>query len=141
MSEGGIPLDEQPTLLTSEPLYTDSEETPPPDPENTAELAAVGGAEDTDDPDGSSSSVETFDPGAPRTFESAGVAEPTPPARVEAATLALGDPTTEAVTCPECGAMQQVALSRREANDFCRNCDFPLFWTPALVIRGDQNMS
>ena len=39
------------------------------------------------------------------------------------------------VTCPECGAVQDVHLNRRESIDFCRNCDFPLFWTPSEVIR------
>jgi hypothetical protein len=39
------------------------------------------------------------------------------------------------VICPECGTSAQVALNRREAQDFCARCDFPLFWTPADVIR------
>lgn len=39
------------------------------------------------------------------------------------------------VTCPECGATQEVHLNRRDAVDFCRRCDFPLFWTPSRVTR------
>lgn len=40
-----------------------------------------------------------------------------------------------AVACPECGTSAPVALNRRDAQDFCAKCDFPLFWTPAEVIR------
>lgn len=32
------------------------------------------------------------------------------------------------VTCPSCGAVSAVAESRRAADDFCRSCDYPLFW-------------
>lgn len=47
-----------------------------------------------------------------------------------------GAPTTgELVTCPECGTSAGVTLNRREAADFCRNCDYPLFWTPTVVLR------
>jgi hypothetical protein len=42
--------------------------------------------------------------------------------------------TSEFVTCPECGTTAMVNLRRRESNDFCRNCDFPLFWTPSQVL-------
>lgn len=28
-----------------------------------------------------------------------------------------------------------VTLNRRESQDFCRKCDFPLFWTPSTVLR------
>jgi hypothetical protein len=34
-----------------------------------------------------------------------------------------------------------IVLNRREASDFCRNCDFPLFWTPAAVLREDSMRS
>jgi uncharacterized paraquat-inducible protein A len=37
------------------------------------------------------------------------------------------------IICPECGAHGMVAPSRRESADFCAQCDFPLFWTPAAV--------
>ncbi len=41
----------------------------------------------------------------------------------------------EPVTCPECGTTATATLNRREARDFCRTCDFPLFWTPTAVLR------
>ncbi|HEY3737415.1 MAG TPA: hypothetical protein VGL26_08210 [Jatrophihabitans sp.] len=43
--------------------------------------------------------------------------------------------TQELVTCPECGTTAMITLNRREAKDFCRNCDFPLFWTPSAIQR------
>lgn len=41
---------------------------------------------------------------------------------------------SEQVTCPECGTVAMVALTRRESTDFCVSCDFPLFWTPSKVM-------
>jgi hypothetical protein len=41
----------------------------------------------------------------------------------------------ELVTCPDCGTTAMITLNRREARDFCRNCDFPLFWTPSAIQR------
>jgi hypothetical protein len=40
-----------------------------------------------------------------------------------------------AVVCPECGTPASATLNRRDAQDFCVKCDFPLFWTPTEVIR------
>ncbi len=40
----------------------------------------------------------------------------------------------ELVTCPECGLAATVDLTRRNATDFCRNCDYPLFWARGTVI-------
>jgi hypothetical protein len=48
---------------------------------------------------------------------------------------AMPPPATEVITCPECGTTAQVTLNRREAMDFCRTCDYPLFWTPSKVVR------
>ncbi len=45
--------------------------------------------------------------------------------------------TTETVTCPECGTVAAVALNRRDSGDFCRNCDYPLFWVPSRIVLGD----
>lgn len=51
---------------------------------------------------------------------------------------------TETITCPECGTIATVTLNRRDSADFCRNCDYPLFWTPSRVLHdrsldaGDQ---
>lgn len=55
---------------------------------------------------------------------------------IEATTAsAMPPPATEVITCPECGTTAQVTLNRRESMDFCRTCDYPLFWTPAKVVR------
>ena len=37
------------------------------------------------------------------------------------------------VTCPECGTVTELPAIRRAADEFCRHCDFPLFWTPSAV--------
>lgn len=50
-------------------------------------------------------------------------------------------PTADQVVCPECGASAIVTLNRRESVDFCRNCDYPLFWTPATVLRSASDRS
>ena len=42
----------------------------------------------------------------------------------------------EPVVCPQCGTPGMVSANRRDASDFCAECDFPLFWTPTAVIRG-----
>ena len=54
-----------------------------------------------------------------------------------ASTVAAAMPPAlaETVTCPECGTIAQVTLNRRESMDFCRTCDYPLFWTPTKVVR------
>lgn len=41
----------------------------------------------------------------------------------------------ELLTCPECGTAARVTLNRRDAQDFCRVCDYPLFWTPTAIQR------
>jgi hypothetical protein len=48
---------------------------------------------------------------------------------------------SELVTCPECGNTAVVTLNRRQSEDFCRNCDFPLFWTPSEVVLGDRGLT
>src|SRR5262245_26909484 len=52
---------------------------------------------------------------------------------------ALIEPS-DSVTCPECGTVGVVALTRRDATDFCRNCDYPLFWTPAQILLGSDRV-
>jgi hypothetical protein len=47
----------------------------------------------------------------------------------------------ETVTCPECGTIAQISLNRRESMDFCRTCDYPLFWTPSNVVRDGSGVS
>ncbi|WP_066589124.1 hypothetical protein [Cellulomonas timonensis] len=62
---------------------------------------------------------------------------------------AAGDPARPTVmptarACPQCGLPGSVVGSRRSAEDFCRRCDFPLFWAGdrverALVDEGVQD--
>jgi predicted RNA-binding Zn-ribbon protein involved in translation (DUF1610 family) len=37
------------------------------------------------------------------------------------------------LTCPECGTPAMVTVTRRESTDFCRKCDYPLFWVPSRI--------
>lgn len=37
-------------------------------------------------------------------------------------------PTEVTIVCPECGTPSAVALARRDADDFCPTCDYPMFW-------------
>jgi ssDNA-binding Zn-finger/Zn-ribbon topoisomerase 1 len=60
----------------------------------------------------------------------------TPPAP-EPSAPAPGVSRQEQVTCPECGTPAPVTLTRRESADFCRRCDFPLFWTPTTIQLGE----
>lgn len=50
-------------------------------------------------------------------------------------TVAVMPPAkTEQITCPECGRVSMVTLTRRESVDFCESCDYPLFWTPNRIL-------
>jgi hypothetical protein len=60
---------------------------------------------------------------------------PTEPSPSVLATAAAG-PATEMITCPECGTTALVTLNHRQSQDFCRNCDYPLFWVPTRVVLG-----
>jgi hypothetical protein len=73
----------------------------------------------------STSSIETV----PDAQAIDGPAETHAPAVVEVITPAA----TEVLTCPECGTTATVTVNRRDAADFCRKCDFPMFWTPSRV--------
>jgi hypothetical protein len=33
--------------------------------------------------------------------------------------------------------VQEVAVNRREASDFCHKCDYPLYWTQSQIYRDD----
>jgi hypothetical protein len=35
---------------------------------------------------------------------------------------------TSDVTCPSCGTVSHFDQMRRDAQEFCRRCDYPLFW-------------
>jgi uncharacterized paraquat-inducible protein A len=37
------------------------------------------------------------------------------------------------VICPECGTLAELPAIRRAADEFCKHCDYPLFWTPSAV--------
>lgn len=37
-------------------------------------------------------------------------------------------PATTTLVCPGCSVPATVTLSRRDADDFCPRCDYPLFW-------------
>ena len=78
-------------------------------------------------------------PPAPSTGSSL---EPPPqqalPAPPEPSVLAASDPAaaTDQITCPECGTTAFVTLNHRSSGDFCRVCDYPLFWVPTRVLLG-----
>lgn len=37
------------------------------------------------------------------------------------------------ITCPECGLITTLPGIRRSADEFCRHCDYPLFWAPTAL--------
>lgn len=41
------------------------------------------------------------------------------------------------VNCPECGTAAMIEPNRRDAQDFCLRCDFPLFWRKSELILMD----
>jgi hypothetical protein len=54
----------------------------------------------------------------------------------------IGDvPTPETgsvpISCPECGAAAKIEPLRRDAADFCPQCDFPLFWARNQLVLAD----
>jgi hypothetical protein len=53
------------------------------------------------------------------------VAQPVP---VPAAPLGVVADVLVQVVCPSCQRAAEVNASRRNAEDFCRTCDYPLFW-------------
>lgn len=40
------------------------------------------------------------------------------------------------ITCPDCGFQADFERMRRGADEFCPNCDFPLFWAKSDVPMG-----
>lgn len=82
------------------------------------------------------------------TFTSVAAAETTAPVRAvpempppAQAVAVLPPPQTEQVSCPECGRVATVTLTRRESVDFCTNCDYPLFWTPSKILVDRSGLS
>lgn len=47
--------------------------------------------------------------------------------------------TSELVHCPECGHVATVNPHSRDCADFCRNCDYPLFWAVTRVVALSRN--
>ncbi|HTH04883.1 MAG TPA: hypothetical protein VL916_03395 [Ilumatobacteraceae bacterium] len=41
------------------------------------------------------------------------------------------------VVCPSCGQVSEFETMRREPDEFCSNCDFPLFWARADLVAAD----
>jgi hypothetical protein len=123
-----LPVDDQPTMTTSEPLY------PPPvtalEPAPAREALAAAEPAHAEPAYGVPAHAEPAEP-AP--------AEPAVVPTVMAAAVPAA--ATEVITCPECGTTAMVTLNRREARDFCRQCDYPLFWTASRVLddRSDPN--
>jgi hypothetical protein len=64
-----------------------------------------------------------------------GAARPEVPPKAIDAAPGMPAPDVDTITCPECGTVARVTVNRRDAVDFCRTCDFPLFWTPAAIVR------
>jgi len=42
--------------------------------------------------------------------------------------------TGETITCPECGELSLIVPGKRRSEDFCRRCDFPLFWARSAIV-------
>jgi hypothetical protein len=109
-------------MTDEQPLWPLAEQDEPEHPAEPAAMAAYPGDAPATEP-----STAFFEAGAfAPPHGSAPPFAPTAPTQAE---------DRDRVTCPECGAVQDVHLNRRESIDFCRNCDFPLFWTPSEVIR------
>ncbi|MAT03656.1 MAG: hypothetical protein CL424_01230 [Acidimicrobiaceae bacterium] len=48
------------------------------------------------------------------------------------------------IVCPECGHESSFVAIRRSSDEFCPQCDFPLFWAPTAVpmaTPGSTNMA
>lgn len=42
------------------------------------------------------------------------------------------------ITCPSCGTVSHYEQLRREAEEFCRVCDYPLFWARSTEFGSDS---
>jgi hypothetical protein len=46
------------------------------------------------------------------------------------------------ITCPSCGTVTYLGAVRRHAEEFCRTCDYPLFWArDAAKLAGGDSVS
>lgn len=48
-----------------------------------------------------------------------------------------GEDAPELVGCPGCGRSSWIHTRRRSSEDFCPDCDYPLFWARARVLRAE----
>lgn len=53
--------------------------------------------------------------------------------------IASNDVAGEWVSCPQCGEGATIDPTHRRAEDFCRKCDFPLFWARSAVMTVESN--
>lgn len=77
---------------------------------------------------------------APPTEPTPAVEGPGDPARPAAdPARAAAEPTRPSieVTCPGCGTISRFEEVRREADAFCRRCDYPLFWARGAITALD----
>lgn len=51
------------------------------------------------------------------------------------------DDGLEVVSCPDCGTMTPIDSAQRRAEDFCPQCDAPLFWARSVILHdpGEQS--
>jgi hypothetical protein len=56
------------------------------------------------------------------------------PVETAAVGAGIGSAAFERLTCPDCGEIAEIQPGRRRSDDFCRRCDFPLFWARSAVI-------
>jgi hypothetical protein len=60
-----------------------------------------------------------------------------PSGNVAVLTAPITGPATagsEWITCPECGLQAAIDPAQRRADDFCKRCDYPLFWARAAIV-------
>lgn len=94
-------------------------------------LGPLGDPDETDEPTQSFAPVDGVTP-----------TEPMPgPAHDSTVVVTDDNAARREVTCPECGTVATITVNRREAEDFCRRCDFPLFWTPAAIVLDTSSSS
>src|SRR5437763_13736426 len=43
------------------------------------------------------------------------------------------------VSCPSCGTVSHYESMKRDASEFCRVCDYPLFWVRSAVFAGSDD--
>jgi hypothetical protein len=131
---------EQSAPSDSEALESQAEPQPPAVSESDA------GSESDDDSQSDDDGTDHVPAGRPISFDPMGetqvMMQPVAPAPAPTVTAQVLPPALpETVTCPECGTVGSVVLSRRDSADFCTNCDYPLFWTPSKIQLDRANLS